>query len=76
MGSYSADQRRALAQAVRAGDTPECPECGTPVAVRPVERPNGVSYVRHRVWLLCPSCKRTAAVDRVGRGGEPGPPSA
>jgi hypothetical protein len=72
MGSYSAAERRTLAEILAAGDAPSCPVCGTGLAVREVEPPRQVSYVRRRVWLLCPGCKRTAALDV--RGG--GPPSS
>jgi uncharacterized protein with PIN domain len=68
-GSYTAAQRRTLTRAVADGEAVVCPVCETPVAIRAVERPDEVSYVRHRVWLLCPSCKRTAAVDAAGRAG-------
>lgn len=70
MDAYSAAQRRTLGQAIRAGVAPDCPVCGTPVVVRAVERPEEVAYVRHRVWILCPACKRTAAVD-----ADPGGPA-
>jgi hypothetical protein len=69
MASFDADQRRALADSVRAGELPACPECGVELDRRDVEPPSQVSYVRRRVWLFCPSCKRTAALDL--RGGEP-----
>lgn len=69
MGSYSAEQRRALARAVAEDQAVVCPVCQTPLAVRAVEPSKAVSYVRRRVWLLCPSCKRTAAVDAPDRGG-------
>jgi hypothetical protein len=72
MGTYSAAERRALAEGLTAGDAPACPACGARLAVREVEAPRQVSYVRRRVWVLCPACKRTAAVDV--RGG--GPPSS
>jgi hypothetical protein len=68
MGTYSAAERRTLGQAISAGLAPECPACRTPVVVRAVERPEEVAYVRHRVWILCPACKRTAAVDADAGG--------
>jgi uncharacterized protein with PIN domain len=62
-GPYTAAERRALARALARGESPGCPTCGAPVTLQEVERPANVSYVRHRVWVLCPSCKRTGAVD-------------
>jgi hypothetical protein len=68
-GSYTAAQRRALAAAIRSGGEgqPECPVCGARVSIREIEPSTQVSYVRRRVWLFCPACKRTAAVDLAGR---------
>lgn len=73
MGAYTAEQRRALARAVAAGDAPVCPGCATPLDVRPVDPPGEVAYVRRRAWLFCPGCKRTAAVDLGGRDSRGGP---
>lgn len=63
MPSFTADERRALARAVAAGDELRCPVCGGPIDRQPVPRPREVAYVRQRVWLLCTSCKRSGAVD-------------
>lgn len=73
MAAFSAAERRALERAVRAGDPLLCPACGAGLSRREVPAATQVAYVRHRVWLLCPSCKRTGAVDaRPVR--EDGPP--
>lgn len=69
METYSAAQRRALAEGMEADVIPPCPECGAELAVREVEPSRQVSYVRRRVWLICPGCKRTAALDVTA--GEP-----
>jgi hypothetical protein len=69
MGTYSAAQRRALKDGLDAGTAPPCPACGAELSVRDVEPPRDVSYVRRRLWVLCPSCKRTGAVDV--KGGAP-----
>jgi hypothetical protein len=61
--AFTVDQRRVLADALADGRTPDCPSCGGPVVVRPVEPPSTVSYVRHRVLVLCAACHRSAAVD-------------
>ncbi len=63
MASFTEEERRILARAV-ANDNPlACPACGGEVTRQEVARPPEVSYVRHRVWLLCTACKRSGAVD-------------
>jgi hypothetical protein len=62
-GPYTARERRALSRALAAGEAPPCPACDTALDVRPVDPPAEVAYVRRRVWVLCPGCGRTAAVD-------------
>lgn len=66
--AYTAEQRRRLEAAVRAGEAPRCPACGAVLARRGVPPKRELPYVRRRVWLICPSCKRSAAVDER-RGG-------
>ena len=64
MASFTGDERRALARALAEGDDdPSCPACGAVLTRQAVRRPEEVAYVRKRVWLLCPSCKRSGAVD-------------
>lgn len=64
MPSFTADERRVLARAVAEDEgTLTCPACGGEVNRQAVPQPKEVSYVRHRVWLLCTSCKRSGAVD-------------
>jgi hypothetical protein len=63
MQQFTAEDRRRLVAGLRAGREPSCPACGADLKRSPVQRPDGVSYVRHRVWLVCPACKRSAAVD-------------
>jgi len=72
--NYSREQLAALRETLRAGEIPVCPECGGPLSVRPVERPEGVGYVRHRNWWLCHGCRRSAVLDTRQTGiGNPGP---
>lgn len=60
---YSPAQRRALAEAARKGEPLRCPECGREL-IRDAVRPRrDVSYVRRRLLLVCPGCRRAAAVD-------------
>jgi uncharacterized protein with PIN domain len=63
-GSYDAAQRRQLEQALRDGRPLRCPSCDVEVSARDVPAPREVSYVRHRVWVLCPGCRRSASLDR------------
>jgi len=73
--NYSREQLAAMREALRAGQIPECPECGGPLSVRPIERPEGVGYVRHRSWWLCSGCRRSAVLDtRQTSIGDPDPP--
>ncbi len=65
--SYSPAERRVLADAVRCGERPICPACGAAVAQHPVGAKPELPYVRHRILLICPSCKRSVAVDTPTR---------
>jgi hypothetical protein len=62
--AFTHEQVRDLERAVREGAHPACPLCAVPLDERGVPPRGDVSYVRDRVWLLCPSCKRSAVVDR------------
>jgi hypothetical protein len=61
--SYDAAARRRLADALRSGVAPHCPECGTPLAAHPIGPRADLPYVRRRVLLICPTCRRSAALD-------------
>ena len=61
--AYSAEERRRLAAAWRAGDPVSCPRCGIPLQARSVPRPDAVSYVRTRSWLTCPGCGGALVAD-------------
>ncbi len=63
MSSFSGAERRALAAALAEDRPLVCPACGGDVTRQPVLRPEGVAYVRRRVWLLCTACRRAGAVD-------------
>ena len=68
--AFTPDQLTALAHEVRRGGRAVCPECGSAVDQRPVPPRSDVSYVRDRVWLVCPTCHRSGVIDRrdVGHG--------
>ncbi|MBR9988456.1 MAG: hypothetical protein KFH98_01815 [Gemmatimonadetes bacterium] len=63
-GAYTASERLALEAALRDGAPLLCPGCAVELSAQPVERSPEVSYVRRRVWVLCPLCRRTASLDR------------
>ena len=60
---YSPAQRRALAEAARNGEPLRCPACGSDLIREEVQPRRDVPYVRRRLLLVCPGCKRAAAVD-------------
>lgn len=62
--AFSHDECHALARAVDEGLVPSCPRCAVPLDRRDVPPRPDVSYVRDRVWVICPSCHRTAVLDR------------
>lgn len=66
MAAFTAEERRKVAAALAQDAAPACPACGSLLDVRPVVPPRTVSYVRRRLWLLCPSCRRTGTVDVEG----------
>lgn len=68
-GAYTAAERRGLEAALRDGRPLRCPQCDVTLSAQPVEKTPEVSYVRHRVWVLCPSCRRTASLDLPPGGG-------
>lgn len=71
--SYDRNEKAEILAALRRdGEGPACPACGTTLVRRAVPPKDEVAYVRERVWLLCPSCRRSAVFDRseVERDGE------
>jgi hypothetical protein len=62
-GSYDAETRRKLQAALHRGGELDCPACGARLVRQRVEPGDAVSYVRRRVLLICPSCRRTASLD-------------
>ena len=62
--AFTRDQLAALAVVVWKGGQPVCPVCAVALDEQAVPPRTDVSYVRDRVWLVCPSCHRTAVLDR------------
>lgn len=67
---YTPDERREIVRALARGGPVPCPACGTLTARSEVPTPPDLPYVRRRVWVLCPACKRSAAVD-IRKDGRP-----
>lgn len=68
--SYDAAARRRLAESLRSGEPPHCPECGTALTRHPIGPRAELPYVRRRVLLICPNCRRSASLD-VTADGQP-----
>lgn len=69
--NYTREEERELMRAVHAGRDPACPRCDVPLDRREVPPRPEVSYVRRRLWLVCPECGRSAVVDRKSVREEP-----
>ncbi len=61
---FSAEEEKALREALRRAAPLVCPRCTGPILSTPIHPPPGVPYVRSRILLQCSSCGRRAAVDR------------
>jgi hypothetical protein len=61
---FDSEEEDRLARALRDGEAVVCPRCTAPLDVWPVPPRGDVSYVRDRVRLVCPSCRRTTVLER------------
>jgi uncharacterized protein with PIN domain len=68
---YSRSELAELRADARMGRPLACPRCGASLEGRPVPPDSRVSYVRSRVWWMCPACRRSAVLD--ARDGVRGP---
>jgi len=62
--SFTGEEARQLTGTLLAGRPLMCPRCGVPLDRIPVPPRRDVSYVRDRLWVVCPRCHRTAVLDR------------
>ena len=62
--AYTHEETHALGVAMGEGRPLECPRCAVPLDRRPVPPRRDVSYVRDRLWLVCPTCHRSAVLAR------------
>jgi hypothetical protein len=60
---YSREQRLGLEKAVKEKAELACPECGGRMSQQAVVPAPNVPYVRHRVWVMCLQCRRSASLD-------------
>ncbi|SVD12188.1 uncharacterized protein METZ01_LOCUS365042 [marine metagenome] len=65
--AFTAEQEKALAEAFGAKSQLTCPVCTVTMDQRPVRPRQDVSYVRDRIWFICPSCRRSIVLDRDSR---------
>jgi hypothetical protein len=61
--SFDAGHRNELQAAAARGEPLVCPVCGVPLSEQAVDPKPELPYVRRRLWLLCPHCRRSAAID-------------
>ena len=61
--SFDAAERRKIQEAVTAGIGAQCPVCAVQLSEQTVSPKPELPYVRRRLWVLCPQCRRTATVD-------------
>jgi hypothetical protein len=61
---YTRDEEARLAREMTGGREPRCPRCGAAMSAQDVAEPEGVAYVRDRVWLTCEGCGRSVVLDR------------
>lgn len=66
-GGFDAAARRQLEKALRDGAPLLCPSCAVELSRQGVAHNPEVAYVRRRVWVLCPVCRRTAGLDEGAR---------
>jgi hypothetical protein len=60
---YSDEEVHRLGAARAAGRPLVCPRCDVALDRRAVPPRSDVSYVRDRLWLVCPRCHRTVVLD-------------
>jgi hypothetical protein len=67
---YTRSEMAALRQDAGKGRPLACPRCGKGLVSRSVPPDARVSYVRSRVWWMCPGCRRSAVLDARDHGLE------
>jgi hypothetical protein len=60
---YTREEAAQMRVSYGQGATPECPRCLIALHPHDVQRPQQISYVRERIWWVCPGCRRSLVVD-------------
>ncbi len=61
---FSHESAKIIERAFRANHDLTCPECEVALDRRAIPPRKDVSYVRDRLWLVCPACSSTVVLDR------------
>ena len=62
--AFTPEEEQRLVETLRRGDRAACPRCGVSLDEWPIPPRSDVSYVRERVWLVCPACHRKVVLER------------
>lgn len=62
--AFTPEERQSLRQELLSGRSVMCPRCRATMDRREVPPRPDVSYVRDRVWVVCPRCHASAVLDR------------
>lgn len=65
---FTPEEEKRIREAFAATSSAECPRCQVAMTSREIGGGSfGLGYARHREWLICPQCRRSAIFD-VRRG--------
>jgi hypothetical protein len=68
LAQYTAGELQQLRDEFAAGKMPLCPRCNVSMTRREIGGGSfGLGYARHRDWLICGKCRRSAIFD-IQRG--------
>lgn len=71
--NYTRTEERALAAALAGAGEVRCPRCEVPMERRELPPLAGFAYVRRRIWLTCPGCRRSVVLDVQSPSDDPDP---
>ena len=61
---YDAAEEKQILESMKSDGLGSCPDCAVVMDTRGVPPRQDVSYVRRRLILTCPSCRRSLVLDR------------
>ena len=68
LAQYTAGELQQIRDEFASGKMPLCPRCGVAMTRREIGGGSfGLGYARHRDWLICGKCRRSAIFD-IQRG--------